>query len=152
MIYQTWRTHFLLNSRGAQKFVGYFFFIVLFGCLIGWAGELRSHWDKYANKIRKYSSRQHITPWGGELKKRPWRHNMADLSPCFFPSFQRQFSRSTPSKLNRSLSITLKLFEKKTGVLWNDLKVHINPTQVLFYIGAVKCLTSLKPFLGDFWL
>ena len=29
------------NSRGAQRFVG--FFIVLFGMLIGWAEKLQSH-------------------------------------------------------------------------------------------------------------
>ena len=127
------------------KVCGQFFLYCTFRVLIGWAGELRSHWDNYANKIRKYNSRQHITPWGGELKNVTSR-DKADLSPCFSPRFQREFSRSTPSKLNRSLSITLKLVEKKTGVLWNDLKVHINPTQVLFYVGAVKWLTSLIPW------
>ena len=30
--YRTWQTHFLRNSRGAQRFVGFFFLILLFGC------------------------------------------------------------------------------------------------------------------------
>ena len=40
--YQTWQTHFSRNSRGAQRFVG-FFLDCVFRMLIGWAGELGPH-------------------------------------------------------------------------------------------------------------
>ena len=30
--YQTWQTCFLRNSQGVQRFVGFYFLIVLFGC------------------------------------------------------------------------------------------------------------------------
>ena len=39
--YQTWPTHFLRNSRGAQRYVG-FFLNCAFRTLIGWANKLRS--------------------------------------------------------------------------------------------------------------
>ena len=39
--YQTWQTHFWRNSRGAQRFVG-FFLDCAFRMLIGWTGEHRS--------------------------------------------------------------------------------------------------------------
>ena len=39
--YQTWQTHFGGNSRCAQRFVGFYFLVVLFGCWL--AGRANSY-------------------------------------------------------------------------------------------------------------
>ena len=41
--YQTWRRHFMRNSRGAQRYVGFFFLIVFYGA--DWLDEQTPNWN-----------------------------------------------------------------------------------------------------------
>ena len=42
IINQTWQTHFVGNSRGGQRYVGFCFLDCAFWMLIGWANKLQS--------------------------------------------------------------------------------------------------------------
>ena len=55
--YQTWQTQFVRNSRGAQRFVG-FFLDCGFRALIGWAGKLR-HTEAMGRESWKIPSKPH---------------------------------------------------------------------------------------------
>ena len=52
--YQTWQTHFWINLRSAQRYVGFFFLIVLSGCC-HWLGRNSDQMDVIHHQNRHQS-------------------------------------------------------------------------------------------------